>query len=235
MTLDAESNRIEELEQDNRRLRRLLDQRDAPGELRHRLRTTLGLLTAVVRRSLETPRDLASYAAHLEDRIDAITHAQFLADQFGEVDLRTLIADEMLKYGALEGERVFLTGPALVLTPRVGQMMALAIHELAVNAVEHGGLGVSDGRIDVTWTTDAERPGRLTRLTWTETGGETSAAPAHRGFGTEVLTRMLPYECGAETEIEFGADGLRCVVRFPGTHEPDHVVPSDFSAVSHNG
>ena len=215
MTVDADKTRIEDLEQDNKRLRRLLDQREAPSELRHRLRSTLGLLTAVVRRSAQTPRDLASYAAHLEDRIDAITRAQALADQFGEVDLRTLIADEMLTYGGSEGERVSLTGPTLALSPRAGQVVALAIHELAVNAVEHGGLGASDGHVDVTWTADAAT-GSLSVLTWTETGGETSRAPTRSGFGTEVLTQMLPYECRTETQIVFGADGLRCTIRFSG-------------------
>lgn len=214
MTTDADSIRIEELEQDNRRLRRLLDQRDAPGELRHRLRSTLALLTAVIRHSVETPRDLASYAAHLEDRLDAIAHAQALADQFGQVDLRTLIADELLKYGVLEEERLSLTGPAIALSPRAGQVLALAIHELAVNAVEHGKLATTDGRVEVTWTVaDACAP-LPACLTWTETGGQRTGGPSRRGFGTEVLTRMLPYECHAETEISFGADVLRCTVHF---------------------
>ena len=214
MTLDANSNRIEDLEQDNRRLRRLLDQRDAPGELRHRLRSTLGLITAVIRQSTQTPRDLASYAAHLEDRIDAITHAQALADEFGEVDLRTLIADQMLRYGALEGERLSLSGPTIVLTARIGQVMALAIHELAVNALEYGGLGEADGHIGVAWTVDAVS-GQLTSLTWTETGGKIDHAPTRSGFGIEVLTRMLAYQFGSRTHIVFGADGPRCTILFP--------------------
>src|SRR5579875_3630523 len=113
MTAETDADRIAELEEDNRRLRRLLDQRDAPGELRHRLRSTLALLRAIIHRSASTERDLPGYVAHLEDRLEAVTRAQALADQDGAVDLRTLLGDELLLYGASESERLVLSGPDL--------------------------------------------------------------------------------------------------------------------------
>ena len=63
MTANIEPDRIAELEADNRRLRRLLDQRDAPGELRHRLNSTLAMLRVIIRKSAETNRDLHAYAS----------------------------------------------------------------------------------------------------------------------------------------------------------------------------
>jgi two-component sensor histidine kinase len=207
--------RVTELEEDNRRLRRLLDQRDAPGELRHRLRTTLSLLRTIVHRSASTERDLSSYVAHLEDRLDAVTRAQALADEQGEVDLRTLLVDELFQYGASDGERLLLSGPDVKLQPRTGQILALAIHELAVNAVEHGALGADAGRIEVSWSLAAAEPDLSLLFTWTEPGSPPSIDPARRGFGTEVLTRVLPYDLKAETDLAFGPDGLRCTVRFP--------------------
>ncbi len=56
--------RSAELEDDNRRPRRLLDQRDAPGDLRSGVRSTLSSLRSIVRRSAESSRDLPAYAAH---------------------------------------------------------------------------------------------------------------------------------------------------------------------------
>jgi two-component sensor histidine kinase len=215
MTADTDAERIAELEEANRRLRRLLDQRDAPGELRHRLRSTLALLRAIVRRSASTERDLPGYVAHLEDRLEAVTRAQGLADQHGEVDLRTLLLDELFHYGASEGERLLLSGPDMGLPPRAGQILALAIHEVAVNAVEHGTLGTNAGRIEVSWSVVGTEPDTSLLLTWTEFGSSPNGEPARRGFGTEVLTRMLPYDLKAETDLVFGPDGLRCTLRFP--------------------
>jgi len=201
MTACGNEDRIRELEADNRRLRRFLDQRDAPGELRHRLRSTFALLSAIIRKSAQTPRDQASYADHLEDRLDAIARAQALADQYGEVNLHTVLSEELLKYGALESDRVVPSGPKFALQPRAGQIFALAIHELTINSVEHGALGSSDGGIEVRWSIRGGESDRSMTLCWSEPGTRVDAQPPRIGFGTEILTRMLSYELNAETTI----------------------------------
>lgn len=215
MTLTAKlAMRIAELEADNRRLRRLLEQQNAPGELRHRLRSTMSLLLGIIRRSSETKRDTELYVGHLEDRIAAIVRAQAAADDHGVVDLAQLVTDELLRYNASEGDRLTVTGPAVELRPRAGQIFALAIHELAVNAVEHGALGLDSGTIDIRWVV-TDIPEKLLIFTWQERGDDSIPAPSHEGFGTDVLTNMLRYELDAKTDIAFGASGPVCTIRIP--------------------
>ena len=209
------SARIGELEADNRRLRRLLDQRDAPGELRHRLNTTVAMLRTIIRKSAETDRDMDTYAGHLEDRLDALMRAQAAADEQGTVELHKLLADELLHYGASDGDRALLSGPDLELQPRAGQVFALAVHELAVNAVEHGALGTGTGRLEIAWSVSGEEPRTALTFIWKETDAASVHQPSHQGFGTEVLTRTLAYELKAETTFAFEPDGLRCTIRFP--------------------
>uniref|UniRef100_E6VKH8 histidine kinase n=1 Tax=Rhodopseudomonas palustris (strain DX-1) TaxID=652103 RepID=E6VKH8_RHOPX len=206
--------RIAELEADNRRLRCLLDKRDAPGELRHRFRSTMAMLRTIVRKSAGTQRDLDSYVGHLEDRLDALMRAQAIADEQGAIDLHKLLADELLHYQARDGDRTTIAGPDLHLQPRAGQVVALAVHELAVNAVEHGALG-NGGTIDITWSVDGEGSDSILTFIWKETDTAIAGAPSHNGFGTEVLTRTLVYELRAETDLAFESDGLRCTIRFP--------------------
>ncbi len=220
MTPDTDAGRIAELEEDNKRLRRLLDQRDAPGELRHRLRSTLALLRAVIRKSAETERSLSDYVAHLEDRLDAIARAQAAADEHGEVDLKVLLADELLRYGSSEGDTLLLSGPDVRLKPKAGQILALAAHELAVNAVEHGVLGAANGRIEVSWSGGDLGSGETMVLSWNECGPAVDIGPVRSGFGTEVLSRMLAYDLAAKTEVAFVSDGLRCTIHLP---LPEHV------------
>lgn len=205
-----------ELEADNRRLRRLLDQHDAPGELRHRLHNTLAMMRIIIRKSAETKRDLSDYVGHLEDRLDAVARAQAAADDAGAVGLHNLLADELLHYGAKEGEQAFLSGPEIHLKPRAGQVLALAVHELAVNAVEHGALGAAGGRVVVAWSLDAEAAGPVLTLSWKELG-VTISDGGRPGFGTEVLSRTVAYELKATSALAFETDGLRCVLRVPFT------------------
>jgi two-component sensor histidine kinase len=217
MIEDDPAARIAELEADNRRLRRLLDQRDAPGELRHRLQSTLAMLRVIIRKSAETERDLDAYVGHLEDRLDALARAQAAADSRASVDLHGLVADELHHYGATEGERAVLSGPLIQLQPRAGQVLALAVHELAVNAVEHGALGSNAGRVEVTWSVSEDDPDPALKLTWKELGLAGVTEASHHGFGTEVLTSTLAYELKAATEFAFEPDGLRCTIVFPLT------------------
>jgi two-component sensor histidine kinase len=215
MTQDAQAARVAELEADNARLRRLLEERDAPGKLRHRLRNTLAMLRVVVRRSAETRDGLDAYVAHLEDRIAAIARAQEAADRRGEVDLHSIVADELHFYGASEGEQAQLSGPLVLLRPRAAQVLALAMHELAVNAVEHGALMADGGGVEVSWRVATDGAGTPLTLTWKETGLTGLAEPSRRGFGTEVLQDTLRYELKAETALAFEPDGLRCTIRCP--------------------
>jgi two-component sensor histidine kinase len=213
----SKADRVAELEADNRRLRRLLEQRDAPAELRHRLRHTLAVLRAIIRRSADKKRDLNSYVGHLEDRLDAVVRAQAAADEHGAIDLHTVLADELLHYGVLEGQRALISGPELELKPRAGQVLALAIHELAVNAVEHGALGSNDGRVEIAWSVSLPSPEILLTFTWKEFDTNSVGEPLRDGFGTEVLVRMLAHELAAETSLLFQPTGIRCVIRLPLT------------------
>lgn len=215
MTNDVDRARIEQLEADNRRLRRLHEQHDAPGELRHRLRSTLAVLRTIIRRSSLTASSVENYAAHLEDRLDAIARAQSLADENGTISLHKLVSDELLFYAVNEGHRATIHGPPIELQPRAGQIFALAVHELASNAIVHGRLG-SEGEVNVSWSVGGD-PALSPMLVfeWWEPNEPFTGNPASSGFGTEVLKNALPYELKAQTTVEFEPDGLRCTIRLP--------------------
>ncbi|WP_425231081.1 HWE histidine kinase domain-containing protein [Sphingomonas sp.] len=224
MAENDNTTRLAELEADNGRLRRLLDQRDAPGELRHRLQSTLAMLRVIIRKSAETNRNLDAYVNHLEDRVAAVARAQGAADERGSVGLYDLFVDELIQYQAQEGEQVTLSGPEIHFQPRAGQVLALAVHELAVNAVEHGALGAGAGQIEIAWNVAAEQADPLLTIIWKELGSNGVGKGSHEGFGTEVLTRTVAYELKATTALAFEADGLRCTLRFPLTDQIGRVV-----------
>jgi two-component sensor histidine kinase len=214
---EATAARLAQLEADNARLRRLLDEAGTSDGLRHGMRDTLAMLRAVLRLSAETAENVDGYATHLEGRLDAIARVRVAADIFGEVSLHTLISDELMIHLVREGEQAVLEGPTVRLRPKAAQLAALAVHELCSNAVEHGAFGLSKGGVDVSWAVTggvSQAPGDLT-LIWKELGGTGVREPARRGFGMQVLTEMLGYELSAAVALAFEPDGLRCTIRFP--------------------
>ena len=61
---------------------------------------------------------------------------------------------------------------------------------------------------------------------WRESGVDMPqvGAPARgSGYGRELIERALPYQLGAETTYELGADGARCTIKMPIAREVGHV------------
>ncbi|PVE24787.1 hypothetical protein DC522_09240 [Microvirga sp. KLBC 81] len=188
-------------------------------ELQHRVRNTLGVIRSIARRTAATSATPEDYAMHLEGRIDAFARVQAAVTRnpLAGVDLEILVADELRAVTAHEGEQVkSISGPAMRLQPKPAETFALAIHELATNAVKYGALSIPEGRIAVTWTID--RSGDEPRLVfqWIETRVRLSSDKSRRrGFGTELIERTLGYELGSEAELDFTPHGLHCTITLP--------------------
>ena len=135
------------------------------------------------------------------------------------IDLEAILRDEM-RAAALGEERVRLSGPPLRLPARTAEMMALAVHELTTNAIKFGALAAPGGTVAVAWDLEPGEPSWL-RLRWSEAGGRPARAPRRKGFGSELIDRMLPYSLRARTRVEHRAEGLCCEIDLPLGAEVD--------------
>ena len=96
------------------------------------------------------------------------------------------------------------------------QAVALALHELATNAVKHGALAQASGWLSVTWRVEQGGDDARLVIDWHERGvAMPDGVPTHRGYGTELITVALPYQLDAETALEFAPDGVRCRIVLP--------------------
>jgi two-component system CheB/CheR fusion protein len=101
------------------------------------------------------------------------------------------------------------------------QALALALHELATNALKYGAFDTSRGHLSVTWQVlrNNETTPRLA-LEWVEAGLEIPralAANPPRGYGRELIENALPYQLDATTSFNLGEDGVRCLIELPLT------------------
>ena len=220
MSDDEPLHRVQALENDNARLRRLLDRRGSTAGLRHQTQNTLAMVRDVVRRSAETGDTVDNYAAHLEGRLDAVFRVQTLiAHRFLDgISLHSLLTDELMVHTLGRAERLSIDGPNVLLQPPAASALALAFHELTTNAIKFGAFSVPEGRLAVTWSVgsdDAHEP--LLVLEWVESGVGPQPSRARHGFGSEVIEHAVPYQLSGRTVLDFTATGLRCTFHLPLT------------------
>jgi two-component sensor histidine kinase len=196
----------------------------AVAELQHRVRNVLAQVRSIVRQTAETASPALGYSAHLEGRISALARTQgfVMRQPSAGVDLEELVEAEIVAHAARETQ-VQVAGPPVRLRAKAAETLGLALHELATNAVKYGALATSEGRITVSWAKETDCAEPRVRLEWRESGVTLSERPpAHRGFGTQLLERTVPYELRGSSHLSFESDGVHCVIDIPLT--PDNVV-----------
>jgi two-component system, chemotaxis family, CheB/CheR fusion protein len=183
-------------------------------ELQHRVRNTLGVVRSIARRSAETSTSVEDYASHLDGRLNAFarTQAMVTRDPEGGVDLEYLVVEEMLGYNAREGEQLRVSGPPVRFQPKAAETFALAIHELATNAIKYGALSRPTGKVDVSWRLDTGGDPTELILDWKERGGPRVEPPQRNGFGTELLEKTLAFELKGKTTLNYDPTGLHCTI-----------------------
>jgi two-component sensor histidine kinase len=113
---------------------------------------------------------------------------------------------------------VKIEGSSVLLPSSSAQLLALAIHELATNAVKYGALAQRSGQLAVRWEVDKEAAKPIAAVEWRETGvAMPEGGRKRRGYGSELIERALPFQLGAKTKLEFRPDGLCCEIIVPIT------------------
>jgi len=94
--------------------------------------------------------------------------------------------------------------------------LAMALQELATNAVKHGALSNPAGEVRVLWEMSEDPGGCHLHMKWQESGGPplVENRPT-RGFGTRLIERTLKQELDGDVHIEFAPAGLVCEFHVP--------------------
>lgn len=196
--------------------RRHLEQRQGllVAELHHRTRNLLAVVRSIAARNLP----LSPARNGFDARLAALGRMQDLlsSSSGGPVALADLVTAELAVLGNGAADRVLVQGPRVELSADRVLPIALAVHELAVNAVKHGAIAQLSGFLAIRWRVEGTDGESRLVLVWHESGVVMPAnEPAHRGYGRELLERALPYQLGADVWLEFGHDGVQCKIVLP--------------------
>jgi two-component sensor histidine kinase len=183
-------------------------------ELNHRVKNTLANVLSILSLTRRRTRDLDTFADSLEGRIRALsaTHDLLTVSDWSATPIRAVIEAELQHFRIDFDDAILLDGPPLELAPNDALSFGLAIHELATNAAKYGALSVAGGRVMIRWQMAGER---LAEVEWRETGGPPVPAERRRGFGTELIEKIVAHELRQPVVLDFRPEGVVCVMRVP--------------------
>jgi len=190
-------------------------------ELQHRTRNLIAIVRSVSDKTVARSATLEDFQIRFRARLEALSRVQGLLSR--STDSRITFDDLVhaeLQAHLDEGNngQVSMQGPTgIFVRSTTVQALALAIHELATNAVKYGALSTPDGRLSVSW--DVEHPeGAPPQLNvlWRESGVALATVDRTKcGYGRELIERALPYQLRADTDYRFAPDGIVCTIAMP--------------------
>ena len=191
-------------------------------ELNHRVKNTLANVLSIMALTRRRSKSLEEFADGLDGRIRALsaTHDLLTKSDWGTTPVRAVVEAELLPYAQDTDHQVDLQGPEIELAPNDALSLGLAMHELATNAAKYGALSRTGGKVSVHWKLVSPV---LVRIEWQESGGPPVAPQRGRGFGTDLIERIVAHELKNPVELDFAPGGVRCVLTVPVRR------PSEFS------
>jgi two-component sensor histidine kinase len=188
-------------------------------ELNHRVKNTLATVQSIASQTLRTAPTVEHASTAIESRLIALSqvHNVLTVQSWASVDLREIVRQAIEPYRDKAEDRISAKGPQVQIPPRMALALAMALQELATNAVKYGALSNGVGQINLHWALDGKVSPHRLHLTWRESEGPLVQKPKRRGFGTRLIERSLAEDLDGTVWIEFAPTGIVCSVDAPLT------------------
>lgn len=175
-------------------------------EMSHRVKNLLAVIQAIASRTMSGGRTIEEAKSVFADRLSALAraHTALVDGRWSGALLRNLLEGELAPFGA----RVSISGPVVRLNTQMAQNMAMAVHELATNAVKYGALSEGAGVVRIAWSVRESASGPVFSFSWVERGGPPASEPERVGFGQTLLRRLIGASIGADPVTEYSEVGF---------------------------
>lgn len=196
------------------------EQRDiALNESRHRLKNLMAIVEALAKYSAPRPGTepaIDDFLRRFTGRLHALTAASeaVLAGNLRAIEANAVIHATLAPFLSDLAPRIHVEGPEIQLSEEFGAGLALAVHELATNAIKYGALSVPRGSVSFVWSARREPDGEHVVFNWKEQGGPAPHAPNKDGFGIRMIRAVTAREDTGKVSIDYEPDGLHCRISF---------------------
>ncbi len=185
-------------------------------ELDHRIKNLFSVIDGLVQQSAKGAPALAPLAADLRERIGALAraHDYVRPRDDGTVgrSLKAILGEILRPYPAFDEGRIVIAGDDVTIAVAAATPLALAVHELATNAMKYGALAQADGVLHLAIGGD---PASVA-LNWREAAAPASAeAPRADGFGSGLIDLAIRRQLGGRIERAWMPSGLQVTMTIP--------------------
>ena len=191
------------------------DRRTAESEIRflmrevaHRSKNQLTVVSSIAKQSSRNAKSFAAFQDAFQKRLSGLARSTdlLIAGGVAGVELRDLLIAQIEPFQPSDLDRLRIEGPDCKLANHAAQTIGLATHELATNAAKYGAFAVPAGHLSITWRIADDK----LDLVWRETVPRLRRRTEIKGFGTQVIERMLGGTLDAEITRTLHHDGLEC-------------------------
>jgi PAS domain S-box-containing protein len=187
-------------------------------ELSHRSKNLIAVIQGIAHRTARTSVSLQEFEQRFDSRLAALaaSHNVLASQDWRAAPLEVLVREQLASFVEADAARIHVQGPQVRVNANSAQIIGLAIHELATNAIKHGSLAVPVGRVRVDWAVGLDQESeRQLFIRWSESDGPAISPPTRSGFGQTVVRDMFVRMLGAEVQIDFSPKGLSWTANVP--------------------
>lgn len=183
------------------------------GELNHRVKNLLGVVSGIAHQTVRSSETLADFGPSFTGRLSSLAraHEVLTAGAWDRSSLRALVESLIGEYSRGDDPPVGVAGDEVLLPPRHLLSISMVLHELLTNAIKYGALASPDGRIAIVWSAGEDG----VTLDWTETGLAGVTQPMRRGFGSKMIAMCVAHELKGTGERDWHSHGLTFRLAFP--------------------
>jgi two-component sensor histidine kinase len=180
--------------------------------MKHRVNNTLATVQAIAVQTLQRTPDEEREAFIARLHALAKAHDLLSLKSWDRAQLRDVVGTALRAFQEAHRARFLIEGPDDIwLEANRSLLLAMALHELATNAVKYGALSNGNGHVRVTWDLPKSGGSKRLILRWEERGGPTVRPPERKGFGSQLIKRALQAGLGT-TRLTFDPRGVTCTL-----------------------
>ena len=182
-------------------------------ELVHRVGNLLGVAQGMIQLSYSASQTAVEFKDSILTRLHALNQSVRLInrDDWKGVWLQELFQLEL----APVADRMDVSGHEVLLKPKAAQSLSLLFYELMTNSSKHGALSKGGGRVAAEWETRDSESGRLFCFRWQEHDHGIISPPTRQGFGTMLLTRLVPGDLSGRATLSYESGWFRYEIEAP--------------------
>jgi two-component sensor histidine kinase len=189
------------------------------GEARHRLKNLIAIIAALATSSRPPRGEVNAQSEEFLKRFLGRLHALGAAADLALVgDNRVMELGEAIEATLApfnEGRvRIAISGPRAILGQETGGSIALAVHELATNALKYGALSDPDGSVSLAWSLTPLGENERIEIVWKEFGGPSVSPPEKEGYGYRVIRAAVSRGRESRAEVTYAPEGLSWELSF---------------------